>query len=479
MRTTFFILISLVLHVSFSRAQPWKSGYLKASPDGHHLIHADGTPFFWLADTDWEMFHRLSFEEVEKLCKDRAKKHFNVLQAVALPELDGLRTPNVYGQLPFDSLDSSRPNEAYWKTVDKMIDIAAKHGLYVALLPTWGDKVTQNWGIGPVIFTPEYSIYAFNYGRWLSDRYLSKPNVLWMLGGDRPPYIDAERQYDKKWLLLDYRPVWRELARGILDANPKAFVTYHIWGGEHSTSQYLHAERWLLMNTIQSGHGGGHDVPIWEWITRDYQLSPTKPTLDAEPNYEDHPVNPWPEWDPANGYFNDYDVRKQLYRSVFAGACGASYGHHAIWQFWAEGREKINHADRYWKDALDRPGAKQAGLLRLLMQSRPMLRRIPDQSLILKGQGEKGEYMTALRASDGSYAMIYMPVGKSITVNTRNVKGQKLVAWWWNPKNGAAKKIGTFKKDLEFTFEAPALGIGNDWVLIIEDEAAKYKKPGK
>ena len=68
--------------------------------------------------------------------------------------------------------------------------------------------------------------------------------------------------------------------------------TYHISGGEHSTSYDLHQQDWLDFNTMQSGHGSGHDVPVWNWIERDRKLLPVKPTLDLEPNYEDHPVNP-------------------------------------------------------------------------------------------------------------------------------------------------------------------------------------------
>lgn len=127
------------------------------------------------------------------------------------------------------------------------------------------------------------------------------------------------------------------------------------------------------MNMIQSGHGGGHDVPTWAMITRDYQLSPAKPVIDAEPNYEDHPINPWPKYDPRNGYYRAYDVRKQLYRSVFAGACGVTYGHHSVWQFYSPREEKINYADRYWTNALDRPAAYQAGYLKKLIESRPYL----------------------------------------------------------------------------------------------------------
>lgn len=111
-------------------------------------------------------------------------------------------------------------------------------------------------------------------------------------------------------------------------------------------------------------------------------MLPHKPTLDAEPNYEDHPVNPWPTWNPENGYYRDYDVRKQTYRSVFAGACGVTYGHHSVWQFYSPREEKINYPDRYWTEAMDRPGAVQVGYLKMLIDSRPQLEY--QTSLLLK-----------------------------------------------------------------------------------------------
>ena len=138
---------------------------------------------------------------------------------------------------------------------------------------------------------------------------------------------------------------------------------------------------------MQSGHGSGHDVPVWEWIARDYALKPSKPTLDLEPNYEDHPFNPWPRWDPATGYFRDLDVRKQVYRSVFAGGCGVTYGHHAVWGFVGKRNDVINFADRDWIDGLQRPAGRQMISLRALMESRPFFTRMPDQSLIA---GEAG-----------------------------------------------------------------------------------------
>ena len=354
-------------------------GRLTVSPGGHFLQFEDGTPFFWLGDTGWELFHRLNLTEVNSYLENRKEKGFNVIQAVILPEMDGLRKPNRYGEVPLINLDPTTPNEKYFQLVDSVINLAMTKNIFMGLLPTWGDKVTKLWGVGPVIFNPEN---AYHYGLWLSKRYKDRPNIIWILGGDRPAKNDS----------VDWRPVWRAMANGILDGTQhKVLITYHPWGGENSTSQYIHNEEWLSVNMIQSGHGGGHDVPVWNWITRDRNLVPIKPVLDAEPNYEDHPVNPWPVWDPANGYYRDYDVRKQTYRSVLAGACGVTYGHHSIWQFWSPREEIINHADRYWMEALDRPGAYQVGYLRRLIESRFPLQRIPDQELIADGQGEKGE----------------------------------------------------------------------------------------
>jgi hypothetical protein len=230
---------------------------------------------------------------------------------------------------------------------------------------------------------------------------------------------------------------------------------------------------------MQSGHGSGHDVPVWKWIERDRKIVPIKPTLDGEPNYEDHPVNPWPTWDPANGYFDDYDVRKQIYRSVFAGACGVTYGHHSVWQFASAREGYINHAKMPWTQALDRPGAFQAGLLRRLVESRPMLNRMPDQLIVIKGQGDKGEHIECIRGSNDSYALIYIPVGKNITVKTDFIKTNKIQAWWFNPKNGEVENIGELSRKNEMTFIPPTLGFGNDWVLVLDDLSYAFGKPAK
>ncbi len=456
MRRVFCILFfSFISLVQVNAQSSWKHGRLKVTADGHYLQFEDGTPFFWLGDTAWELFHRLKKEEILQYLENRREKGFNVIQAVILAEFDGLKRPNQYGQLPLIDMDPTRPNENYFELVDYTVDRALEKNMFMGLLPTWGDKVITLWGVGPVIFN---EANAYTYGRWLGNRYKDYPNIIWILGGDRPPMTDS----------INVLSVWKAMARGIRDGTDRrAIITYHIWGG-HSTSEYLHKENWLAINTMQSGHGSGHDVAVWKMIENDRRLLPTKPALDAEPNYEDHPVNPWPKWDPANGYFRDYDVRKQTYRSVFAGACGVTYGHHAVWQFLSAREDTVNHADRYWTEAIDRPGAYQVGYLSTLIQSHLPLNRVPDQSIIVDGQGEKGEYITAFRDIKKSYAMIYLPVGKKIVVNISFIGGLKVKTSWFNPRNGQMEKVEVLKKELRMEFTPPTTGLENDWVLLIE-----------
>ncbi|MBA3868110.1 MAG: glycoside hydrolase family 140 protein [Anaerolineae bacterium] len=436
------------------------------SENKHFLIDEGGQPFFWLADTAWELFHRCTLSETEFYLENRRQKGFNVIQAVALAELDGLQVPNTDGETPLLENDPSRPNEAYFQHIDAVFKMAANKGIYIALLPTWGDKVFKmTWGAGPEIFDTNN---AYAYGKWIGTRYKDATNILWVNGGDRPEPADD----------VSYAPIWRALASGVkAGAGDSAFMTYHPNGG-HGSAEIFHADDWLNMNMWQSGHSM-LDQPNWEMITNDYVRMPIKPVLDGEPNYEDHAINPFTrKWDPSMGYFRDYDVRKQAYRAVFAGACGHTYGHHSVWQMYTQDREPINYPDRPWQDALDRPGAYQVGYLRRLMESRPYLKRIPDQGLLLSGEGEGACHIQATRANDGSYAMIYTPAGwDELTINLESLSGTRIQAWWFDPREGTARSADKHDRNKSLTFSPPSPH--DDWVLVLDDEDFDFSNPAQ
>lgn len=435
---------------------------LRVSPDQRFLQTADGKPFFWLGDTAWELFHRLTREEAEMYLKNRADKGFTVIQAVALAELDGLHDPNPYGEIPLENDDPTKPREAYFQHVDFIIRRAEQLGLHIALLPTWGDKVFKDrWGAGPEIFTADN---AQVYGKWLASRYKNQKNIIWVLGGDRNPRNDNDVA------------IWRSMARGIEEGSggaDKALITYHPQPNaleDGGSSKWFHNDSWLDFNMFQTGHCRENN--IWDRMALVYNRKPAKPVLDGEPLYEDHPVcfN-------ANdlGTSSPYDIRKHAYIDVFAGAFGHTYGCHDIWQMYAPNRTPVNGPHFPWYVAIDFPGAGQMKHLRYLVESRPMFDRVPDQSLITNALNAN-DHIQATRGKD--YIFVYSAQGKPFTLNTSKISGSSIVAYWYNPRNGESKDAGRFSKKPQQDFTPPASGYGQDWILVIDDASKNYPAPG-
>jgi hypothetical protein len=453
-------------------------------PEGHYLSGADGSPFFWLGDTAWQLIQQLTRDQCSYYLHTRARQGFTVIQTVVLAEFGGVKEPTAAGVFPFADQDPRRPNDAFFDRIVDIVDEAASLGLYVALLPAWGDKLTAPWGAGPRLFRNDNLDAAKSYARYLANKVKTRANLVWMLGGDRPPRLTGSHD---DWTTKtgtaagfppnqDWIPIWRAMADGLKEGSEAPpTIAYHPHGGSQS-SLYLHDEPWLSINGMQSGHGSGHDVAVWDMVARDYAVTPARPTLDLEPNYEDHPYNPWPHWDPATGYYRDHDVRKQVYRSVFAGGCGVTYGHHAVWQFAEDGREVINHADRDWRNAMGRPAAQQVGFLRALIQSRPFFRRIPDQSMIAAGQGNGALHMQATRDREGAYAFVYFPEkDQRATIDLAALRSKDLRAWWYDPRLGIAAEIQTPLQPKQEFVSPP---YGPDWVLVLDDAGAHYAPPG-
>ncbi len=445
----------------FSFASLFSEAQLSISPNKRFLQTADGKPFFWLGDTAWELFHRLNREEAEMYLKNRADKGFNVIQAVALAELDGLHEPNPYGDIPLENDDTSKPREAYFQHVDFIIRKAEQLGIYIALLPTWGDKVsTDGWGIGPEIFTKET---ALNYGKWIGNRYKNQKNIIWILGGDRNPRNDNDVA------------IWRAMADGIANGvggHDKALMSYHPQPNgveDGGSSKWFHNDAWLDFNMFQTGHC--REINLWDRMATVYNRKPTKPVLDGEPIYEDIPVC-FNEKDLGNS--NAYDVRMAAYIDLFAGAFGHTYGCNDIWQMYAPHRKPLYNPRMPWYVAMDLPGASQMKYVRNLMESRPMFDRVPDQSLVTDPLSAS-DHIQATRGND--YIFVYSAQGKKFTVLTSNISGKEIQAHWYNPRNGEVKEVGKFPKQAQQEFTPPTSGYGHDWVLIIDDASKKFPIP--
>ena len=413
----------------------------KVSADGRFLQTADGAPFFWLADTAWELFHRLSREEADFYLQTRAKQGFTAIQAVVLAEFDGLHAPNFYGEVPLRNDDPKQPVEAYFAHVDWIVARANALGLTVGMLPTWGDKWNKKWGQGPEIFTPEN---ARAYGQWLGARYRDAA-IVWILGGDRPIENDGQRA------------VIEAMAAG-LGQSSKHLKTLHPSGGQTS-AQWFHNAPWLDFNMRQTGHNRNSDN--YAKVAEDYARTPAKPVIDGEPGYEDHPAG----FAMENGYLDDYDNRKSLYWALFSGAAGHTYGCHAMWQFLDAKRNPVNHPRLPWRQSLTLPGASQMHLARELLKP-SWGHLVPDPSLIVAQPGGSHAHLAAAREANGARVYVYCPLDGGFEVNTSNLPDVRLRASWFDPRSGEVSVIEEFGRGERHGFSAP--GWGPDWVLKLE-----------
>jgi hypothetical protein len=320
------------------------------------------------------------------------------------------------------------------------------------MVPIWGSEVKA----GHVT-----SAQAKQYIHFLANRYKGKSNIVWLNGGD----IKG----------TDSMEVWKTIGNTLQQQDPNHLITFHP-RGRWSSSSWFHNEPWLHFNMFQSGHrrydqdtsAGDHHYgeDNWKYIDVDYSLKPVKPTLDGEPSYENIPQG---LHDPKEGLWNDNDVRRYAYWSVFAGGCGFTYGDNAVMQMHRPGDKDGNYGvKQYWYDAINDPGAGQMQYLKKLIESKAgYFDRVPDQSLIVGELGDKYDRLLATRGQQ--YALVYTYTGRSIKINMDQLKGKKGKLQWYNPRNGEYSSAGGYKTSGIMEFNPPGEPkAGNDWVLVIE-----------
>lgn len=433
--------------------------YLKVSENKRFLVTENIKPFFWLADTGWLLFSKLTREEAELYLDDRRQKGFNVIQVMVLHDVK--KAFNVYGDSALVNCETDHPHITegssckdsaqydYWDHIDFIIETARKKGLYLALVPVWGSNI-KNGNVTQK--------QALKYVQWLTERYKSKSNIIWLNGGDIKGSDSTE--------------TWKMIGNILKNTCSDQLVSFHPFGRTKS-SEWFHNESWLDFNMFQSGHrrydqdsiGMCYGEDNWKYVNDDYSMIPVKPTLDGEPSYEGIPQG---LHDPSQPYWTDNDIRRYAYWSVFSGACGFTYGNNAIMQFHKEDdTEPAYGVKKTWKKALNDPGACQMKYLKKLMEIYSFLEAEPAQYLLSGNRGEKYNYISALKGKN--FALFYTYNGRDIDIDIKKLNANKIVSSWYNPRNGKIEKIGKFNSGLNISFDPPGnKEDGNDYVLILE-----------
>jgi len=422
-----------------------KLGTLKISSNKRMLQHEDGTGFFWMGDTAWDISKKFWNKDdknalIDTYMEDRKSKGFSVIQTSAVS------ARYFFSHAAFDNnkqtinINFNKPVDGYWNMIDYIVESARKNNLYVALLPVWNG----------VLQTADE---AKEYGTFIANRYKDKKNIIWVVGGD-----DSKEVTNIE--------MWDALGKAIKSqVGNKQLISYHPPGNTSSTKSFRSAS-WLDFHMIQSGHCEKMATSN-KLLSDTYKNSGGKPVLDAEPRYE--AINECFGSNPTGYDFEAKDVREIAYRQLFSGAFGHTYGHHSVWQKYINGDKSPagKTPTKEWKDALDDEGARHMAYVAKLMRSRPLLNRVPDQSMIQSGN--------AIATRGVGYAFIYLPKGGSVTANLGKISGNNVKAWWYDPRTGEATAIATYANSGTQDFNT-----GNeDMVLVLDDVAKEYDAPGQ
>ena len=459
---------------------------LRVSDNGRFLITAEGKFFFWLGDTAWHMFGKSVREQAEDQSSaglyfaNRAAKGFTVIQSVIVRSPDAGSMANAYGFDPFENDDWSRPrlrpgpNDDYWDHVDWCIAEARRHGLYIAALPLWLSAIPENH-----LLVREPRV-AYRYGHFLGNRYGKQSNLVWVLGGDAP----KGRNVDNPARLAMIRALAEGIADGVNGVDgfdgradwSSTLMTFHPPGGDHSSSEWLHAEPWLDFNMIQTTTR--FNFENWRTVARDYARQPAKPTLDAEVAYEDSLS--LRKTEPQDRRISPWDARRAAYWNVFAGGLGHTYGHRSFIGWIRKDETYKWGAHIPWYESLDAPGAFQMGHLRRLMLSLPdPLERVPDRSLLGEDAGTGNAHIAATRDAQGRYALVYSPLGKPFALRMERLIGDELRAVWFDPRDGVSRVLAAIPRQGVHEFTPPSSGEGNDWVLLLNDVKHNFLLPSR
>jgi hypothetical protein len=418
---------------------------LKLSKNNRFLTDQGNRPFFWLGDAAWSLIAQLNKADVNYYLDDRAHKGFTVILVNLIEHKFSDHAPaNYYNQLPFLGKPFITPNEKYFLQADYVIRAAAERGITVLLCPLYlgWDFGNEGWGKEVKEASKED---LREWGRFVGTRYTTYDNIIWCIGGDTDPSAEKDKI--------------RACVEGILETDKRHLLTAHN-SAEHFAISPWGNEDWIGINSVYS-----YSKTLYEMFKVAYDKLPLMPYFLIESAYEnEHHSTP-------------QTLRSKAYQSLLCGGMGCIFGNCPIWNFSSDSTFCVLSD---WKPQLNHPGSVSMNYMQKLFRSRPWYLLVPDfnHQVAIKGFGHWGDenYVTTACASDGTTIISYLPVQSRIMINMHKISDEKAICWWYNPRTGAATKIGTFLTTGSLKFTSPS---AEDWVLVIDGASRDFGPPGQ
>jgi len=427
-----------------------KHGPIRVAPDGRYLIHDDGTPFFFLADTAWNGALLSTDSDWDLYIKERARQKFSAVQWVttqwrASPEGD------VNKQVAYTGSNAIAINPKFFQRLDQRADALSKAGLLNVPVLLWAIAGGSNPRVNPGVSLPDDQ--AIILARYMVARWQSNP-VMWFLGGDG-----------------DYRGAraekWKRIGRAVFDGVSHAPVTMHPGGMQWVWNEFKD-EKWYDVVGYQSGHGDDDATSRWMTqgpLTDDWTKMPHKPFINLEPPYENHiayqskkPISP-------------EIVRRAMYWTLLNNPpAGITYGGHGVWG-WDDGtKAPTDHpgtgTPMPWQKALTMPAGEQMKHIYGFFSTNDFWRLRPTPVFVVNNPGNNAaaKYVSAARTDKKDLMVVYVPEDRTIEIKLNSLPPSPNISWF-NPRNGETSPAVAVVTTDTCQFPTPEEG---DWILIIK-----------
>ena len=415
------------------------------SPNGRYFLDQYGRPLLLKGDSPWALMTRLSPRQARTWFADRQRQGFNAaIVSLVGATANGAASDDgatVDGLLPFVEGDILRWQEPYWERVTAYLRLAADHGITVLLYPIDG------WTIGRS-FVPRSVDQCRRYGGKIAQRFADLPNIVWMSGGDYW-YAYAAKDPARG---TDLDRCIDAMMRGIREAGDGRPFSVQLKAEKSISTDILYWAGRVDWNFVYTYY------PTYKAVLDARRRQPAIPAVFGEANYEGE--NNQHETPPTT----DETLRRQVLWSLTSGAAGEFFGSHD-WSF---------HPG--WERRLSTRGLTQVTRLRKLFSTLRWWELVPDTAneLVTAGRGTElttdepkdvleNDYVTAARTPDGRLAVVYLPTGRTISVN-RSAMAAGTRAAWIDPTSGRRRPV-----PMTPTFTTPGRNAagGNDWLLLL------------
>ena len=431
-----------------------KHGYITVAEGKRYLTHADGTPFFYFADTHWQMadyerLHECNYpgctcgNQFKHLVDDRVKKGFTAYQTYFdSAESDGGGNKRVHFWWT-DKYTKINP-QAFNETMDVMIEYLTSVGFVTSI------------GFG----VHTCSIIAYNsdpvpvlkFTRYCVARYACYP-VMWFTGQE----ITDHR--------ADTFKIWRQAGALVSELDG-----YHRPNGAHmypmeatdERAQTLDNDSWHQVWFLQAGHGGFDALKTRHFYKSYYENKTVKPFLETESQYEDIYC----------GGFCGHDApRIGAWQAILSGAAGFTYGVTGVWAMgWNQTDDQgwLLYSPEPWYVGMDKPGSTQLTYMKNFFAYVKWHELVPSYDH--KFGAFENRRRTAIASKDNDLIIYYLYAPENESACLTNLKKNvKYQARWFDTLTGKFIDLPDIITETG-EYDVPAKPSRRDWILLLNVE---------